>query len=56
MQQMLDAVRATGATNVVLTSTNSYAGALYDWLQYKPTDPPNSSPPCGMLTPRRSRT
>jgi hypothetical protein len=41
MQQMLDAVRATGATNVVLTSTNSYAGALYEWLQYKPTDSAN---------------
>jgi endoglucanase len=39
MQQMLNAVRATGATNVVLTSGNSYAGAIFDWLQYKPTDP-----------------
>jgi endoglucanase len=41
MQQMLDAVRATGATNVVLTSTLSYAGAIYNWLKYKPTDPAN---------------
>ncbi len=41
MQQMLDAVRATGATNVVLTSTNSYASALGEWLQYKPTDSAN---------------
>jgi endoglucanase len=41
MQQLLDAVRATGATNVVLTSTNSYAGAIFDWLQYKPTDSAN---------------
>jgi aryl-phospho-beta-D-glucosidase BglC (GH1 family) len=39
MQQMLDAVRATGATNVVLTSTLSYGGAIYNWLKYKPTDP-----------------
>jgi hypothetical protein len=41
MQQMLDAVRATGATNVVLTSTLSYAGAIYNWLKYKPTDSAN---------------
>jgi endoglucanase len=41
MQQMLNAVRATGATNVVLTSSVSYAGAIFDWLQYKPTDPAN---------------
>ncbi len=41
MQQMLDAVRATGANNVVLVSTNSYASALNDWLQYKPTDSAN---------------
>ncbi len=41
MQQMLNAVRATGATNVVITSTNSYAGAPYEWLQYKPTDSAN---------------
>jgi hypothetical protein len=41
MQQMLDAVRATGATNVVLTSALSYAGAIYNWLKYRPTDPAN---------------
>jgi endoglucanase len=41
MQQLLNAVRATGATNVVLSSTNSYAGAIFDWLAYKPTDPAN---------------
>jgi aryl-phospho-beta-D-glucosidase BglC (GH1 family) len=39
MQQMLDAVRATGSTNVVLTSSLSYAGAIFDWLASKPTDP-----------------
>jgi hypothetical protein len=38
MQQLLDAVRATGATNVVLTSTNSYASDLSEWPQYKPND------------------
>ena len=41
MQQMLDAVRATGATNVVLSSSLSYASAIYNWLKYKPTDPAN---------------
>jgi aryl-phospho-beta-D-glucosidase BglC (GH1 family) len=39
MQQMLNAVRATGSTNVVLTSALSYASAIYNWLEYKPTDP-----------------
>ena len=38
MQQMLDAVRATGSTNVVLTSSLSYASATFDWLASKPTD------------------
>lgn len=38
MQQMLDAVRATGARNVVLTSTLAYASAMTGWLQYRPTD------------------
>ena len=41
MQQMLDAVRATGSTNIVLTSTLSYASAIYNWLEYKPVDPAN---------------
>jgi len=39
MQQMLNAVRATGATNVVLTSTLQWAQAMDGWLQSKPTDP-----------------
>jgi aryl-phospho-beta-D-glucosidase BglC (GH1 family) len=39
MQQMLDAVRATGATNVVLTSAVAWSSAMGGWLQYKPTDP-----------------
>ena len=39
MQQMLDAVRATGATNVVLTSTLQWSQQMDGWLQYKPTDP-----------------
>jgi len=43
MQAMLNAVRATGATNVVLTSTLGYAGDLGGWLQYHPTDTLNPS-------------
>jgi hypothetical protein len=39
MQQMLDAVRATGATNVVLTSGLDYAKDLSRWLEYRPKDP-----------------
>jgi endoglucanase len=38
MQQMLNAVRATGATNVILTSTLAYSSAMGGWLQYHPTD------------------
>ena len=38
MQQMLNAVRATGATNVVLTAPLAYASAMDGWLQYRPTD------------------
>jgi len=39
MQSLLDAVRATGATNVVLTSTLAYSSQMDGWLKYKPTDP-----------------
>jgi len=38
MQQMLDAVRATGATNVVLTSTLQWSQSMDGWLQYRPND------------------
>jgi hypothetical protein len=41
MQQMLDAVRATGATNVVLTAPLQWAQSLDGWLQNRPTDPAN---------------
>jgi len=43
MQAMLNAVRATGATNVILTSTLGYAGDLGGWLQNHPTDTLNPS-------------
>jgi hypothetical protein len=38
MQPLLDAVRATGATNVVLTSTLQWSQQMDGWLKYKPTD------------------
>jgi len=43
MQQMLNAVRAAGATNVILTSTLAYAATMSGWLQYHPTDTLNPS-------------
>jgi endoglucanase len=43
MQAMLNAVRATGATNVILTSTPAYSSDLGGWLQYHPTDTLNPS-------------
>jgi endoglucanase len=39
MQQLLDAVRATGASNVVMVGGPQYAGDLDRWLQYEPVDP-----------------
>lgn len=41
MQDMLDVVRGTGATNVVLVGGMQYAQDLSGWLQYRPTDPLN---------------
>lgn len=39
MQQLLDAVRATGARNVVMVGGPQYAGDLDQWLRYEPNDP-----------------
>jgi hypothetical protein len=39
MQTLLNAVRATGATNVVLVGTLGWSGELSHWLAYKPSDP-----------------
>jgi aryl-phospho-beta-D-glucosidase BglC (GH1 family) len=39
MQQMLDAIRATGATNVVLIGAPSWCQDLSDWVKYAPNDP-----------------
>ena len=39
MQELVNAVRATGATNVILLGGVRYANALSQWLAYKPVDP-----------------
>ncbi|HKC91294.1 MAG TPA: cellulase family glycosylhydrolase, partial [Candidatus Limnocylindria bacterium] len=39
MQTLVDAVRATGASNVILLGGVSYSNALSQWLGYRPTDP-----------------
>jgi len=38
-QQLLDAVRATGATNVILIGGLSYSNDLTGWLSHAPQDP-----------------
>ena len=38
-QAMISAVRATGATNVVLIGSVAYTADLSGWLSHKPTDP-----------------
>jgi len=39
MQMLVDAVRSTGSTNVVLLGGVQYSNALTQWLAYKPSDP-----------------
>jgi hypothetical protein len=39
MQQMLDAVRATGATQVVVAGGIDWAHTMDQWLQHMPSDP-----------------
>ena len=39
MQELLNAVRATGATNLVMVPGVAYTGVLSRWIEYKPTDP-----------------
>ena len=39
MQELLNAVRATGATNLVMVAGVAYTGVLSRWIQYRPTDP-----------------
>jgi endoglucanase len=42
MQSMVNAVRSTGASNVLMLGGEEYANDLSDWLQYEPTDPDNN--------------
>src|SRR5205807_1942578 len=39
MQELVNAVRATGATNIILLGGVAYAGELSRWLQSEPNDP-----------------
>ncbi|MBR7834760.1 cellulase family glycosylhydrolase [Actinospica durhamensis] len=39
MQSMVNAVRSTGASNVLMLGGEEYSNDLTDWLQYEPTDP-----------------
>jgi hypothetical protein len=39
MQSLVNAVRATGATNVIMTAGLTWTNDLTQWLTYKPTDP-----------------
>ncbi|RPF37586.1 cellulase family glycosylhydrolase [Streptomyces sp. TLI_185] len=39
MQDLVDAVRGTGAKNVVMAGGLAYSNDLGQWLTYKPTDP-----------------
>jgi len=39
MQSLVDAVRATGATNVIMLGGVEWSNDLSQWLAYRPTDP-----------------
>lgn len=42
MQDLVDAVRGNGATNILLLGGLSYANDLSQWLDYLPKDPLNN--------------
>lgn len=42
MQTLVDAVRKTGADNVIMLGGLDYANDLTGWLKYKPKDPDHS--------------
>jgi len=42
MQELVDAVRGTGATNVIMLGGVQYAARLSHWLPNKPSDPLNN--------------
>ena len=39
MQSLVNTVRATGATNIIMLGGLQYSNAFSQWLTYKPTDP-----------------
>ena len=42
MQDLVDAVRATGATNLIMVGGLEWANDMREWLAYKPVDPLNN--------------
>ena len=42
MQELVNAVRATGATNVIMLGGVQYSASLSGWMASKPTDPRNN--------------
>jgi hypothetical protein len=42
MQSLVNSVRATGATNVILVGGIQWAGTVNQWAKYKPSDPLNN--------------
>ncbi len=42
MQQLVNVVRQTGASNVIMLGGLEYSNALSQWLTYKPNDPNNN--------------
>jgi hypothetical protein len=42
MQELVNTVRQTGASNVLMLGGLEYSNALSQWLAYKPTDPDNN--------------
>ncbi len=42
MQELVDAVRSTGAKNIILLGGVQYANSLSRWLEFKPNDPENN--------------
>ncbi|MBV9451356.1 MAG: cellulase family glycosylhydrolase [Streptosporangiaceae bacterium] len=42
MQSMVNAVRSTGASNVLMLGGEEFSNEMTSWLQFKPTDPDNN--------------
>jgi hypothetical protein len=41
-QGLVNSVRATGATNIIMIGGLAYSNDLSQWLQFKPADPMNN--------------